>query len=103
LIANKRISADELINCIPEWCTIGNLVWVDGCFLGIDKDQLGIIISSWVIDVENIDEEEYNHIMRDGEWLLLDVVVDGQVLEQIETYCLTEFKHKMEEECQSIT
>ena len=88
----ERQSTNELAEAIPVWCNIGSLVWVDGCFLGGETDKLGIIVSCWLVDVENIGDEDYNTMMHNDEWLLLDIAVDGELLEQVEHFCCSEFK-----------
>ena len=93
----SRPTFDQLFDQIPDWCGIGKLVYVDPDFLfllDIDSKScstVGLILSSYVIGVENLDEEEYNEIMQDEEWLIHDVLVDGHYVRDVYNYSLSKF------------
>ena len=94
----SRPTFDELFERIPEWAEIGKLVLIDPDdfthFVDADSGSfstVGIILSSYVIGVENLDEEEYNDIMLHGEWLMHNILVDGLIVEDVYNYCLSQF------------
>lgn len=88
----KKITNDELWEKLPKWCEPGRLVWVDADYLEVEKDKIGIVLNSWILDVEQADEEEYNDMILYDEWFILDVLVDNHVEEQLYSYALIEFK-----------
>jgi len=93
----SRPTFEQLFEQIPEWCEIGNLVSVDPDFLFLldvcdeECSTVGLILTSYVIGVENLDEDEYNEIMEQEEWLIHDILVDGHYIEDVYTYSLHKF------------
>ena len=94
----SRPTFEQLFDRIPEWAEIGKLVSIDpdhfAHFVDADPSNfstVGLILSSYVIGVENLDEEEYNDIMLHEEWLMHNILVDGQVVEDVYNYCLSKF------------
>ena len=94
----SRPTFDELFERIPEWAEIGKLVLIDPEYLtdfvaadSVGFPPVGIILSSYVIGVENLDEEEYNEIMLHEEWLMHNVLVNGLIVEDVYNYSLSKF------------
>ncbi len=94
----SRPTFEELIERIPAWAEIGKLVLIDPDYFThfVDADagsysSVGLILSSYVIGVENLDEEEYNDVMLHEEWLMHNILVDGLIVEDVYNYCLSKF------------
>lgn len=89
----NRLTTDELVNQIPEWCIPGQLVWVDNCYLECEsgKEKVGIVLNNWIIDVEQVDDDDYNYMMTHDEWLIFDVLVEDSLVEGVYIYGIEKF------------
>ena len=90
---SDRLSFAQLAKKLPDWCEPGKLVWVDPCYLDGEQDyhKLGIVLNYWIIDVEQVDDDEYNNMMIHDEWMVFDVHVDNTLLECVFIYALEQF------------
>ena len=68
----SRPTFEDLTSKIPDWIFPGSLVLFDGFEHSggdfIDAHTVGIVVNYWIIDLENIEEEDYNEMMKHGEW-----------------------------------
>ena len=96
---SKRLTTDELVALIPEWCFEGNLVYIDADEDVLTPDTIGLILDYYVIDVDHLNQEEYDELVYHEEWLLLDISTDVGVLETINSYSVSPvtLKIKVEE------
>ncbi|OUU31148.1 MAG: hypothetical protein CBB97_00465 [Candidatus Endolissoclinum sp. TMED37] len=94
---SERLSFAALAERMPEWCQPGKLVWVDPCYLEgeAERHRLGLVLNYWIIDIEQVDDEEYNNMMVHDEWMVFDIHVDNTLLECVFIYAIEEF-NKME-------
>lgn len=83
---SKRLTTDELVALIPEWCHEGNLVYVDYYEDVFEENTIGLILDYYVIDVDHLNQEEYDELVYHEEWLLLDISTDSGVIEAINSY-----------------
>ena len=86
---NKRLTTDELITMIPAWCYEGNLVHLDENEDIEEKEKIGIILDYYVIDIDQLQKEDYDELMYHEEWLLLDISTDSGVHEAINSYSVS--------------
>ena len=88
----SRPTFEDLTSKIPDWIFPGSLVLFDGFEHSggdfIDAHTVGIVVNYWIIDLENIEEEDYNEMMKHGEWLLIDVFANEELHEHVYTYDL---------------
>ena len=96
---NKRLTTDELIALIPVWCHEGNLVYVDENEDVKEQEKIGIILDYYVVDVDQLEKDDYDDLVYHEEWLLLDVSTDSGILEAIHSYSVSPvtLKIKVEE------
>ena len=86
---NKRLTTDELIALIPVWCHEGNLVYVDENEDVKEKEKIGIILDYYVVDVDQLEKDDYDELVYHEEWLLLDISTDSGILEAIHSYSVS--------------
>ena len=83
---DKRMTTDELITLIPEWCYEGNLVYIDENEDVLSDDRIGLILDYYVVDIDQLEKEDYDEIVYHEEWLLLDISTDSGVHEAVNSY-----------------
>ena len=71
---------------IPEWCHQGNLVYVDECEDELSEDRIGLILDYYVVDVDQLEKDDYDDLIYHEEWLLLDISTDLGVLQAVHSY-----------------
>ena len=86
---NKRITTEELIALIPEWCYAGNLVYIDEDEDVLSDDRIGLILDYYVVDVDQLGKEDYDDLVYHEEWLLLDISTDSGVHEAVNSYSVS--------------
>jgi hypothetical protein len=72
----NRLTVHDLINHIPEWCREGALVELDKTS---KEKEVGIIVEYCLIDPEEMENEEYQHLFEDNEWLLIYVCTQSEI------------------------
>ena len=86
---NKRLTTDELIAMIPAWCHEGNLVYVDENEDVQEKEKIGIILDYYVVDVDQLEKDDYDELVYHEEWLLLDISTESGIIEAINSYSVS--------------
>ena len=86
---SNRITTEELIAMIPAWCKEGNLVYVDENEDTEEKEKIGIILDYYVVDVDQLEKDDYDDLVHYEEWLLLDISTDAGILEAINSYSIS--------------
>lgn len=89
---NKRLTTEELIALIPDWCFQGSLVYVDESEDIEEKETIGLILDYYVVDVDHLEQEDYDDIVYYEEWLLLDISTDAGVLQCASSYSVSPVK-----------
>jgi len=97
-LPENRLTFEDLNGMVPEWCDAGKLVRVDKDYFEYYYDQedcedpIGMIVNYWILDLEQMDDEDYNDIIDHQEWLIIDVMFNGEVQEHVPVYVLSEIK-----------
>ncbi len=97
-LPESRLTFEELKGMVPEWCNAGTLVRVDKDYFehyydrDDEEDPIGMIVNYWILDLEQMDDEDYNDILSHHEWLIIDVMFNGEVQEHVPVYVLSEIK-----------
>ena len=68
----NKLSVDELIGRIPEWCEEGALVKIDRGTVE-QSSSFGLIIEYCIIDPTNMPYKEYENMIEYNEWLIIYV------------------------------
>ena len=74
---------------IPAWCFQGNLVYVDENEDPDEEDKIGLILDYYVIDVDQLEQDDYDDLVYYEEWLLLDISTDRGILKAVNSFSVS--------------
>ena len=86
---NKKFTTEDLTGLIPIWCFEGNLVRVDEMMFHDERERVGLILDYYVIDVDQLNKEDYDDIIYYEEWLLIDISTDDGILQAVNSYSVS--------------
>jgi len=84
--SSKKLTTEDLACLVPCWCFEGNLVRIDEMIFHDEKERIGLILDYYVIDVDQLEKDDYDDIIYYEEWLYLDISVDNGILQAINSY-----------------
>ena len=100
-MSEHRYDTLALNALVPDWIFPGSLVYFESDELsGNDvncKKTIGLIVGYWILDVEQMADEEYNDLIYYDEWLLIDLIANEELYEHVYLYDLKQIEWESEE------